>query len=123
MKPFGAHKTLASLVEKYAADWYQFDQFQRSFELYTDSLPDRTEAVETFIKRIRQAYRQRSERLQKHYQSLVQQEGWPGSLPMQNTAIWDKFIKPALKSHTPHRLHLGRCFPLRIRQRNGRRLI
>lgn len=95
------HKTLAQLVKQYATNWYRFDQFQRSFEQYTDSLPDRTELVETYIKRVRQTYRNRSESLQKHYQSLVVAEGWPGTIPFQNTSVWNKYIEPNLKAHQP----------------------
>lgn len=94
-------KTLAQLVEQYATDWYRFDQFQRSFEQYTDSLPDRSELVETYIKRVRQTYRNRSESLQKHYQSLVLAEGWPGTMPFQNTSVWNKYIEPNVKAHLP----------------------
>ena len=96
-----AHKTLAALVEQYAADWFRFDQFQRSFEQHIDSLPDRPALVDTFIRHVRKTYRQRSESLQKHYQGLIAQEGWPGSIPFQNTAVWNKFIEPNLKAHTP----------------------
>ena len=71
-------KTLATLTDHYATDWYRFDQFQRSFETFADTLPDRSDLVDTYIRHVRQVYRQRSEALQKHYQALVQQEGWPG---------------------------------------------
>lgn len=96
-----SHKTLAQLVEQYATNWYRLDQFQRSFEQYTDSLPDRSELVETYVKRVRQTYRTRSESLQKHYQTLVVGEGWPGTMPFQNTSVWNKYIEPNLKAHLP----------------------
>ncbi|QRQ99505.1 PglZ domain-containing protein [Dyadobacter sandarakinus] len=96
-----SHETLAQLVEQYANHWYRFDQFQRSFEQYTDILPDRSELIETYIKRVRQTYRNRSELLQKRYQSLFVGEGWPGTIPFQNTSVWNKYIEPNLKAHVP----------------------
>lgn len=97
-KPF---RTLADLAEWYATEGYHLDAAQRTFETHVADLPDRIDSLDDFTARVRRAYREASEAVQKRYQALVREEGWPGSLALRNTQVFDRYVEPPLRTNVP----------------------
>ncbi len=92
--------TLKACIENYTTEGYKIDQLQRKFEKEQMEVLQPNEALIQLVKLVRGSYNSITEKNQKVYQQLLENENWPVAGMSTNSEVFTKYIQPLRKSNT-----------------------